>query len=286
MSSHRHRIKREEMSSTLASGFRIERVIAGVAACILFSALSLSAGGEAAFKGQITDSKCAALGGHAAMLDKGETNAHCTIACVKAGAKYVLADSANKIIYQLDDQKRPEAFAAEDVVVVGTLDRSSNTIHVDDIVRDLPASVKQAKSVAIICDSCPRLMAKAKRAAFEQLTDWNHFAVVPDPTKADLIFLFSANPYLGDYVTRDGADKRPVVVDTTYLNVVDPRTGESLWGDYGQAGAWFVSSATRDLIDAFREQLEMDENPAQEQLFVDHHRVAKAAPLMNATVGK
>ena len=96
---------------------------------------------------------------------------------------------------------------------------------------------------------------------------------VPDPTNADLIFLFSANPYLGDYVTRDGPDKRPVIVDTTYLNVVDPRTGKSFWGDFGQAGAWFVSSATRDLIDEFRAQLEMDENPAQEQLFIDHHRV-------------
>jgi hypothetical protein len=274
------------MSRSAISNFRTGMAILGLLAGVVLTAPKLGATGEAAFKGEITDSKCAALGGHAAMLNKGETNAQCTIACVKAGAKYVLYDSASKIIYHLDDQKRPEAFAAEDVVVVGILDRSSNTIHVDDIVRDLPAAVKQAKSVAIICDSCPRTMAKARRAAFEQLTDWNHFAVVPDPTKADLIFLLSANPYLGDYVTRDGPDTRRVVVETTYLNVVNPRTGESYWGDYDETGAWFVSGATKNLIDEFRTQLEMDENPAREQMFVDRHRVAEAPPVLNPVAGK
>ena len=57
--------------------------------------------------------------------------------------------------------------------------------------------------------------------------------------KADLIFLFSANSYLGDYGTRDGPDTRPVHVDITFMNVVDPHTGESLWGDSrrGEAGS-------------------------------------------------
>ncbi len=92
-------------------------------------------------------------------------------------------------------------------------------------------------------------MAAAWRAAFEELSDWGRYDIDPDPKKADLIFLFSANPYLGDYVTRDGPDKRGVAVDITYMNVVDPQTGENLWGDSRQWGSLFVAKATKDLIE-------------------------------------
>jgi hypothetical protein len=221
-----------------------------VAVVLLCAAPSFAAGGEAIFKGQI----------------------------VRDPSAYVLSDPAHNVVYHLDNQKLPKAFAAEDVVVVGVLDQASGTIKVDDIVRDLPAKVRQAKTVAIVCDACPRGAAKARKAALGQVLDWNRFTLVSDPQKADLVFLFSANPYLGDYATRDGPDKRPVAVDTTYMNVIDPRTGANLWGDYRQAGAWFVSSATRDLIVGFREQLEMDENPVEEQAFVERHLVPRRPP--------
>jgi len=255
----------------------MQKAIVATCACVLCAALSVGARDERMFKGEITDSKCAALGGHKTMLDPGESDAQCTIACVKAGAKYVLADPSNKAIYQLSDQKKPEVFAAENVIVVGTLDNSGGTIHVDDIVRELPPKVAQAKTVAIICDACPRGMAKAPRVAYEQLSDWERFTIVPDPTKADVVFLFSANPYLGDYVTRDGPDTRPVDVAATYMNVIDPRTGASLWGDYDRAGSYFVASATKNLIAEFREQLEIDTNPAEREAFLKRHRVPKAA---------
>jgi len=71
-----------------------------------------------------------------------------------------------------------------------------------------------------------------------------------------LVFLFSANPYLGDYVTRDGPDKRPVSVDFTIMTVVDPHTGENLWSDSRRWGSWRVDHATRDLIAEFRQQIE------------------------------
>jgi hypothetical protein len=118
-------------------------------------------------------------------------------------------------------------------------------------------------------------MAKARKTAFEQLTLWKRFVVVPDPKKADLIFLFSANRYLGDYVTRDGPDRRPVRVETTYMNVVDPHTGENLWGDSDREGSWFVGDATKDLISELREQLEVDVNPAQRQLFLKRNWLPK-----------
>ena len=241
-----------------AAGCWVEKAIVGVAASLLCTTPSLAAGGEGMFKGQI----------------------------VRDQTAYVLSDPAHKIVYQLDNQKMPTAFAAQNVVVVGVLDRSSGTIHVDDIVRDMPAKVKQAKSAAIVCDACPRGMAKARKAAVEQMLDWNHFTLASDPQKADLVILFSANPYLGDYVTRDGPDKRPVVVDTTYMNVIDPRTGANLWGDYRQEGAWLVASATHDLILAFREQLEMDENPVEQQSFMERHLIPRLPSTFATSQGK
>jgi hypothetical protein len=101
--------------------------------------------------------------------------------------------------------------------------------------------------------------------------------VVPDPKKADLIFLFSANRYLGDYLTRDGADQRPVHVDITYMNVVDPHTGANLWGDSERLGSWFVGSATKDLIDELREILEVDQSAAERNAFLVRYKIPKVA---------
>ena len=90
-------------------------------------------------------------------------------------------------------------------------------------------------------------MAAAWLAAFRALADWGRFDILPDPKKADLIFLFSANPYLGDYGTRDGPDARPVSVDITYMDVVDPHTGESFWDGSRRLGSWFVTQGDERL---------------------------------------
>ena len=46
---------------------------------------------------------------------------------------YVLSDEANKVSYKLDDQDKAKQFEGKNVKVTGTLDASSNTIHVADI---------------------------------------------------------------------------------------------------------------------------------------------------------
>lgn len=125
----------------------------------------------------------------------------------------------------------------------------------------LPAEIMQAKAVYVFCDACPRAMAAAKTTALDELSDWGHFKVVRDPKEADLIFLFSGNQYLGDYVTRDGPDTRPVHIEITYLDIVDPRTGESLWSDTRRWGSWLVPKATRSLIEEFRLQFEAQSQP-------------------------
>jgi hypothetical protein len=172
------------------------------------------------------------------------------------GSEYVLNDATGKVTYRLDQPKKAKRYAGYYVIVMGSLDPGTGMIHVDTIVPALSPKIAQAKSVYIYCDACPRGMAKAKPAALESLLDWNRYAVLSSPKDADLVFIFSANPYAGDYVTRDGPDPRPVHIETTYMNVVDQQTGKSLWGASRQWGSLLVAKATRDLIRQLRVQLE------------------------------
>ncbi|MGH7745742.1 MAG: DUF5818 domain-containing protein, partial [Candidatus Dormibacteria bacterium] len=57
----------------------------------------------------------------------------CTQNCVKMGGKYVLYNAARKIVYQLDDQRKPADFAGQNVKVTGSYDRATKTIHVTSI---------------------------------------------------------------------------------------------------------------------------------------------------------
>jgi len=85
--------------------------------------LSLGAPGQT-FVGEIGDSMCGAR--HMMPGSKKD----CTLECVKGGAKYILIDPSGKI-YQLSDQKKPEAFAGSKVKVTGT--RKGDTITVASI---------------------------------------------------------------------------------------------------------------------------------------------------------
>jgi hypothetical protein len=72
--------------------------------------------GAKTFVGNISDSMC----GLKHMMP-GKSDKECTLECVKAGSKYVLADLANGKVYQLSDQKKPEEFAGQRVKVTGRL---------------------------------------------------------------------------------------------------------------------------------------------------------------------
>jgi hypothetical protein len=189
----------------------------------------------------------------------------------------VLVDAKAKLAYSFDKQDLPRTYASQQVYVIGTLDKTKGTIRVHNMIPDVVPKIKRAKTVVIVCDACPRGMAKAKQAAFEEVLDWKRLTIVPDPKHADLIFLFSANRYLGDYITRDGPDTRPVHVEITYFNVLDPRTGQSLWGDYERVGSWFVGSATKDLIKELREIMEADVDPAERDAFLKRNHIFKIA---------
>ncbi len=97
-------------------------------ALVLSAGLSLAAAkkGAKTFTGNISDSMC----GLKHMMP-GKSDKECTLECVKGGSKYVLADPATGKVYQLSDQKAPEAFAGEKVKVTGTL--KGDTINVASI---------------------------------------------------------------------------------------------------------------------------------------------------------
>ncbi len=82
------------------------------------------------FAGVVADSECE--GGSHAQMRMGKDDAECTTACVDShGASYVLWDGARA--YILSDQRAPQAFAGQRVVVVGTLDSATRTITVESI---------------------------------------------------------------------------------------------------------------------------------------------------------
>jgi|ERR1700740_1260680 hypothetical protein len=111
-------------------------IFALIASASLLTALltvSLAAQKSQTYTGEIMDQQCGFLGGHSAMMNPGESAKDCAMRCVSIGGKYVLFDGANKMVYQLDDQKKAQPFAGAKVKVTGSYDTSSKTIHVANI---------------------------------------------------------------------------------------------------------------------------------------------------------
>jgi starvation-inducible outer membrane lipoprotein len=89
------------------------------------AASAILAAADKTFTGTVTDSMCGK--DHSAM--KMGSDPKCTVACVKAGAKYAINDGKNT--YTLSDQLAPEKFAGQRVTVTGTL--NGTTVKVTKI---------------------------------------------------------------------------------------------------------------------------------------------------------
>lgn len=240
-------------SPTPATLPKFKQALIFIAAWVLSGSFTLAAHGQQVMRGQI----CELPNGTATDSDKSE--ADCKITKLKRGNHFVFV-SEDHTIYGIDGGKKPKSFAGRNVVVIASVDKRAGAINISDIYQALSPVVTKAKTIYIDCDACPRGMAAAWRAAFEALSDWGRFDILPDPMHADLILIVSANPYLGDYLTRDGPDQRPAHVDITYMDLVDPRTGRSLWSDWKEWGSLLVSKATKDLINELREQAKLEES--------------------------
>jgi hypothetical protein len=101
---------------------------------LIWSLLAIAALGAAqgkrTFTGIITDSMCA--GADHSKMQMGPTDAQCTLACISEhDATYILYDG--KEAFDLSDQKMPEKFAGQKVMVIGRLDAKTKTIRVESI---------------------------------------------------------------------------------------------------------------------------------------------------------
>jgi hypothetical protein len=117
--------------------------------------------------------------------------------------------------------------------------------------------------------------AVAKRAV-ERLKKWGRYQVVNDPKQADLILLFSADPYKGGYIIISGGQtatidrkgeiqedavptfNKAAPVRDAYLTVIDPATGDSLWSDSHVWGGLLTghNSAGERLVNKLKKQVE------------------------------
>lgn len=81
--------------------------------------------------GEISDGQCAANGSHDAVMKRASVNSptNCVRGCAKKHG-LVLVDPAAKAVYKLDDLDKALPFAAQKVKVTGTLNKTTNTIHV------------------------------------------------------------------------------------------------------------------------------------------------------------
>jgi hypothetical protein len=90
------------------------------------------------FAGEIMDSRCAALGSHAAIMKEQNflTPTQCALFCAHyrtPQSAFVLFDAASKRIYQLSDQNTIEPYVSENVKISGDYDAATKTIHVETV---------------------------------------------------------------------------------------------------------------------------------------------------------
>jgi hypothetical protein len=103
---------------------------------LAFSLLCLSklaAAEDEEFQGYVTDDMCAAE-----HMMEGMTAKECADECVKTGAAYALFVPDDKKMYLVDDPKKLEPYAGENVVVKGTVSADGKSIKV--------ASVKKSEA--------------------------------------------------------------------------------------------------------------------------------------------
>ncbi len=89
------------------------RFAVGMTLGLLLGVLAMAA--DSSLTGYIADSKCGAKAANDGARE-------CTIKCVKAGAKYVFVNDADKKVYAIDDQDKVAAHAGHHVTVTGTID--------------------------------------------------------------------------------------------------------------------------------------------------------------------
>jgi hypothetical protein len=138
----------------------------------------------------------------------------------------------------------------------------------------LPPQVMNAKTVYLDNQSG---IADLGDKAYDEMKKWGRYQIVDSADKADIVLLLSAKEYVGGYTsstyhnttgnvdnygnvnahTYGSGSSRAMVTGTTFITLVDTKTGASLWADAKPWGKW--KSATRGLVKALRDRVQDQE---------------------------
>ena len=122
----------------------MKKILMGLGVAILGLGLTAALAADAAkskatkvtVDGYISDSMCGL--DHSDMMKKHSgdasfSEAACVEACVKGGAKYVVADRTAQKTYNVQDQKKVAAYAGKKVHIEGKLEEDGNTLDIAKI---------------------------------------------------------------------------------------------------------------------------------------------------------
>jgi len=138
----------------------------------------------------------------------------------------------------------------------------------------LPQQVTNAKTVYIDNQSGH---AELGDRAYDEMKKWGRYQIVDSAGKADIVLLLSAKEYIGGYTsstyhnttgrvddngnvnaqTYGSGNSRAVVTGTTFITLIDTKSGTSLWTDSRPWGRW--KSATRGLVKELRDRVKDQE---------------------------
>jgi hypothetical protein len=96
-----------------------------------FGFVAFAAAEDRELRGHVTDDMC----GKEHMME-GMDAKECADECVKMGAVYALFVPADEKMYLVDDPKKLEPYAGEDVVVKGSLSEDGKTLRITSVARD------------------------------------------------------------------------------------------------------------------------------------------------------
>ena len=158
----------------------------------------------------------------------------------------------------------------------------------------LPQQILTAKTVYIDNRSG---LADLGDKAYDEMKKWGRYQIVDSPEKADMVLLLSAKEYIGGYATNTyynttgtvdysgttnsqtygsntygttsgsgnvnthtygSSTSRAIVEGTTYVTLLDPKSGTALWADARAWGPWW-KSATRGLVKELRDRVKDQE---------------------------
>jgi hypothetical protein len=138
----------------------------------------------------------------------------------------------------------------------------------------LPQQVMTAKTVYIDNRSGH---AELGDKAYDEMKKWARYQIVDSADKADIVLLLSAQEYIGGYTSSTyhnttgtvddngnvnaqsygSGSSRAVVTGTTFITLIDTKSGTSLWADSKPWGRW--KSATRGIIKELRDRVKDQE---------------------------